>query len=137
MSQLKLPTSYRLLADKPEGPRMRLLRDYTDGIHPPFEKMFNIVGEPTSRLDRPGCECPFCAKREAQGLPPRIRYDIPIVDLADNQAKMLSVTEVGMRSLRELMAEFLRGEETARLIKAQRERAEAFKFSKMIYGAKR
>jgi len=123
----------KIMARKPEGPRMVLLKDVTDGIYP----QFYVDGYPEVVPDRPGCECPFCEKRRAQGLPERQRYLVPIIDQADHQRKMLSITELGMRTIRELMAKYMDAQETERMIKAQRDRAASFKYSKMLYGARR
>ncbi len=96
------------------GDTIQILGENTDGIHPQFW----LNGSPEHVQD------PTAAKS---------RYYMPIIDSTDLQQKILSVSEVGMKALRQIMAEYMAMLERERLLISQASAARRFKQSKLLY----
>ena len=104
----------------------------------PGETSFRFLPETDSRffyeqkVDRPGCECHACAMRAARGQHPReVTYLNVLGD--DNAVKMLRITELGMRTIRELYKKIA---ERDRLVQSYKDAARRFKMNKMFYRSK-
>ncbi len=81
-------------------------------------------------VDRPGCDCPHCIKREERGEKPMERHMLNVLDTEDGQVKQLRVPTSALKRVLEMYRQQMFW---SNMIVRQQQAARNFRRSKMKY----